>query len=780
MKNGSRRVYQFLMATFLLYPTISTADINLIPQPNQLDIGTGYFILNEHSKIAVTPETEQIGLYLAQIITKHTGWELAILPLTNRAEPNLIILSVDSLTDNDAEGYHLDIDEKQILLSAASPAGVFYGCQTLRQLLPKNPQELQRVKQSGTWQIPSLRISDFPRFAWRGMMLDVSRHFFPLQFIKELIDYLSYHKLNTFHWHLVDDQGWRIEIKRYPKLTEIGAWRVDRPDEIWGMRKPQQPDESATYGGYYTQEDIREIVQYARERFITIVPEIEMPAHVTCALAAYPQLSCTGGPFTVPTGSIWPIKDIYCAGREETFEFLENVLTEVIDLFPGEYIHIGGDEAHKGEWKQCDSCQTRIAVEGLQDEAELQSYFIGRIEKFLTKHNRKLIGWDEILEGGLAPEATVMSWRGTKGGIAAAQAGHYTVMSPVSHCYLNCYQGNLALEPLAQSGYLPLSKVYSFNPVPKRLTAQQSKFILGAQANLWAEFIPDPKHAEYMLFPRLSALSEILWSSRQNQDWDSFRTRLTNFFSFYDFYNINYSTSARQVRLHAKPRRFSKTIKISMDTELPGLDIRYTTDGSTPTPQSQLYTKPLRIKETVAIKSATFENENVVSPISELAFQEHLALKRKVTTEFQYHWRYRAGGKDALTDGIRASDHYRDQYWQGYRKVDFNVVVDLGRSRRISSISAGYLQDVKVGIFMPREIEYSISRDGITYQVIGLPAIDMAVEQPGPIKKDIEVSFAPIRARYIRVKAINIGSCPDWHYGAGKDAYIFVDEIVVN
>ncbi len=780
MKNGSRRVYQFLMGTFLLYPTLSPADINLIPQPNQLDISSGHFILNERSKIVITPETEQIGLYLAQIITKHTGWEPAILPLTNQDEPNLIILSVDNLTGNGAEGYHLNIDEKQILLSAASPAGLFYGCQSLRQLLPTNPQELERVEQSGNWQIPSLRISDSPRFAWRGMMLDVSRHFFPVEFIKELIDYLSYHKLNTFHWHLVDDQGWRIEIKRYPKLTEIGAWRVDRPDEIWGMRKPQQPDEDATYGGYYTQEEIREIVQYAQERFITIVPEIEMPAHVTCALAAYPQLSCTGGPFTVPPGSIWPIKDIYCAGREETFEFLENVLTEVIDLFPGKYIHIGGDEAHKGEWEQCDSCQARIATEGLQDEAELQSYFIRRIEKILIEHDRKLIGWDEILEGGLAPEATVMSWRGTKGGIATARAGHFTVMSPVSHCYLNCYQGNLVLEPLAQSSYLPLRKVYSFNPVPKRLTAQQSKFILGAQANLWAEFVPNPKHAEYMLFPRLSALSEILWSSTENQDWDSFRNRINNFFSFYDFYNINYSTSARQVRLQAKPRRFSKTIKVSMDIELPELDIRYTLDGTDPAPQSHIYTNPLRFRETVVVKAAAFKNENVVSPISELAFQEHLALKRKVSTEHQYHWRYRAGGKGALTDGIRASDHYRNQYWQGYRKVDFNAVVDLGRSRKIHSISAGYLQDVKVGIFMPREIEYAISRDGKTYQPIGKPVIDIVVDQLGPIKKEIEVSFTPTRARYIRVKAINIGSCPDWHYGAGKDAYIFVDEIVVN
>ncbi|MBC8400669.1 MAG: family 20 glycosylhydrolase, partial [Candidatus Marinimicrobia bacterium] len=316
MKTGSHRVYRFLIGIFILYPTISTAVINLIPQPSQLDIGAGYFILTENSKIAVTPETELIGLYLAGIVNKHTGMKPSVVPLSNRDDQNLIILTIDSLTESGAEGYHLNIDEKLLLLSAANPAGVFYGCQTLRQLLPRTPHETEQVKQSGTWQIPTLKISDSPRFAWRGMMLDVSRHFFPKEFIKELIDYLAYHKLNTFHWHLMDDQGWRVEIKQYPKLTEIGAWRVEREGQLWHQRSLQEPGETATYGGYYTQEEIREIVAYAKERFITIVPEIEMPAHITCALAAYPELSCTGGPFTVPPGSIWPLKDIYCAGRE--------------------------------------------------------------------------------------------------------------------------------------------------------------------------------------------------------------------------------------------------------------------------------------------------------------------------------------------------------------------------------------------------------------------------------------------------------------------------------
>jgi len=422
--------------------------------------------------------------------------------------------------------------------------------QTVRQLLPAAIENSSAVK--GTkWSIPCVTVTDYPRFAWRGMHLDVSRHFFDVAFIKRYIDLLAMHKMNVFHWHLVDDQGWRIEIKKYPHLTEVGAWRVDREDKPWNSRMPQQPGEKATYGGFYTQEEIKEVVAYAAERHINVVPEIEMPAHVGSAMAAYPEYSCTGGPFTVPPGGVWPITDIYCAGKEETFSFLEDVLTEVMELFPSPYIHIGGDEADKTEWKKCPLCQARIRKEGLKDEAELQSYFIRRIEAFISSNGRHLIGWDEILEGGLAPGAAVMSWQGFEGGVAAAKTGHNAVMTPVSHCYFNIYQGDPSTEPPSYRGLLTLKKVYSFEPVPAELTPEEAKYIIGAQGCLWTEYVTDSKTAEYMILPRLTALSEVVWSAPENRSWEGFSTRLLKMMEHFDAMGVSYSKGSYRVEMAA-------------------------------------------------------------------------------------------------------------------------------------------------------------------------------------------------------------------------------------
>jgi hexosaminidase len=377
------------------------------------------------------------------------------------------------------------------------------------------------------------------------MHLDVCRHFFQKEFIKRYIDLMALHKLNVFHWHLTEDQGWRIEIKRYPRLTEIGAWRVDREDQPWDKRLPPQNGEKATYGGFYTQEEVREIVAYAGERFITVVPEIEMPAHATAALAAYPELSCTGGPFAVMPGGVWPIVDIFCAGNEGTFEFLEGVLDEVAGLFPGRYIHIGGDEAAKENWKNCPKCQSRIRSEGLKDEAGLQSYFIRRVEKILIAHHKRLIGWDEILEGGLAPEATVMSWRGMEGGIAAARAGHDIVMSPTSHCYFDYYQTE-SDEPKPTGACLPLEKVYSFEPVPDDLEPDRQRFILGAQGNLWTEYVPTPERAEFMALPRMCALAEAVWSPKDKRNLNDFLERMVRHYRYLDLMDVHYCRPARR------------------------------------------------------------------------------------------------------------------------------------------------------------------------------------------------------------------------------------------
>jgi hexosaminidase len=511
--------------------------LNLIPEPWQVSTGKGHFVLTD--KIILLnragPAAEPILNRFQQHLEQVYSISVAIRPAGESASgPGVIewILDADDLSLQD-EAYRLEADRQNIRITAGSAAGLFYGTMTLQQLMP--PEKRRKLN------VPAVTITDKPRFRWRGMHLDVCRHFFPVAFIKKYLDILAMHKMNMFHWHLTEDQGWRIEISQYPRLTEIGAWRVDREYQPWNERIPPEPDEKATYGGFYTQEEIREVVQYAADRFITVVPEIEMPGHALAALAAYPELSCTGGPFYVMPGSYWPIDDIYCAGKECTFKFLENVLTEVAELFPGPYVHIGGDEAGKANWEKCSDCQMRIKNEGLHNEHELQSYFIKRIEQFLATKQKKLIGWDEILEGGLAPQATVMSWRGMEGGIEASKAGHDVVMSPTAHCYLDYYQSaDKEHEPVAIGGYLPLDTVYTFEPMPPDLEADKQQHILGAQGNVWTEYMPNGNHVEYMALPRLCALAEVVWTAPEKRDLTGFKNRLKGHYKRLDMLDINY------------------------------------------------------------------------------------------------------------------------------------------------------------------------------------------------------------------------------------------------
>ncbi|MBN1895149.1 beta-N-acetylhexosaminidase [bacterium] len=512
--------------------------VHLIPQPVQIQYLDSEFTIDSNTSIeSANPDLEGIRAYLSEFLGLHLKLGLKSGP---RGSGKNIRLRIDPSVTHE-EGYVLRVDGKGVTVSGRKPAGVFYGVQTLLQLIQQN----QKEGSSGEFLIPGVLITDQPRFPWRGMHLDVCRHFFPKEFVKRYIDLLAMHKMNVFHWHLTEDQGWRIEIKRYPKLTEIGAWRVDRSGVKWDQRKRAEPGENAGYGGYYTQDDVREVVAYAASRFVTVVPEIEMPGHAVAALAAYPQYSCTGGPFSVMTGGYWPITDIFCAGNDSTFIFLENILSEVIDLFPGIYVHIGGDEAAKDNWKKCPKCQERIRAHGLKDEGELQSYFIKRIEKFIASKGRRLIGWDEILEGGLPEEATVMSWRGMQGGITAASEGHDVVMTPTDYCYFDYYQAKEG-EPPGIGGFLPLEKVYGFEPVPGELDADKQKHILGAQGNLWTEYIPEPKHAEYMALPRMCGLSEVVWSPKDARDWTDFRNRLNTHFRLLDLLNVNYRRPAAE------------------------------------------------------------------------------------------------------------------------------------------------------------------------------------------------------------------------------------------
>ena len=508
---------------------------SVIPQPVQMEVGRGVFDLDADTRIMLSNptnlEVQQLTESWARPIRATSGFKLLLVDTPDDAPSNMITLRLSQDALHPVEGYRLNVTSDAVTVEAKTPAGLFYGLQTLTQLLFGD--------HTSGWSVPVVQIVDAPRFAYRGMHLDVGRHFFPVAFIKKYIDLLAMYKMNKFHWHLTDDQGWRIEIKKYPKLTEIGAYRQET---VMGKNferfdRPYIGDEKP-HGGFYTQEEVREVVAYARARYIDVIPEIEMPGHATAALAAYPEFACTDGPFDVPT--TWGIfEDVFCP-KEETFQFLEDVLTEVIALFPSQYIHIGGDEVPKVRWQESEVAQEVISREGLADEDELQSYFIKRIESFLQAQGRRLIGWDEILEGGLAPDATVMSWRGMEGGIEAAREGHDVIMTPTSHCYFDYYQADPEQEPLAIRGLTPLEKVYSFEPVPEMLSAEDAEHILGAQGNVWTEYMATTDYVEYMVFPRMLALSEVVWSPPDLRNWEDFVQRLPDHLRHFDTLGVNY------------------------------------------------------------------------------------------------------------------------------------------------------------------------------------------------------------------------------------------------
>lgn len=518
------------LLTSLLAAQAATAPA-ILPQPSSLVPEQGRFVLASDTRVVVTDGTRDLGERLRAYLRPPTGFRL---DLAGRAGANTISLTLDrKLKGLGPEGYRLVVRPDRVEIRAPERAGVFYGLQTLRQLLPVSAYRRAKVE-GAEWTIPCVRIEDRPRFSWRGAHLDVGRYFMPKEFVLKFLDLLALHKLNVFHWHLTDDQGWRIEIKRYPKLTEVGAWRRD------SMLTYDPPTFTGKlHGGFYTQDDVREIVAYAAERFITVVPEIEMPGHASAAIAAYPELGNLDKPIEVATR--WGVIEDVFNVEDSTIAFLQNVLAEVLELFPSKFIHIGGDEVPKKQWKESLRAQTKMLALGLKDEHELQSWFVRQMDTWLAARGRRLIGWDEILEGGLAPGAAVMSWRGIEGGIAAARAGHDVVMTPTSHTYLDYYQsGNRDREPHAIGGFLPLKKVYEFEPVPKELTPEQARHVLGSQGQLWTEYLPDPKRVEYMAFPRLSALAEVVWSPKEARNYGGFLSRLRLHLPRLDILDVGY------------------------------------------------------------------------------------------------------------------------------------------------------------------------------------------------------------------------------------------------
>jgi hexosaminidase len=750
--------------------------ISIIPQPIMVEPTGGTFNLNANTKL-VFPEDEsirQVAGLLSEWIKRPTGFDLSTGEMGSRK--NVIQLELAGNNELGTEGYEMEVTNKKILIRANGSNGLFYGVQSLLQLLPV--EIFSNKKENGiTWDVPCCRITDKPRFQWRGMHLDVSRHFFPVEFIKRYIDLIAMHKMNVFHWHLTDDNGWRIEIKKYPLLTEVAAWRVNREDMPWREVTPPQPGEKATYGGFYTQDEIREVVRYASERFITVVPEIEMPGHSCEVFAAYPELSCRGAKLYVQPGSYWPNEDIFCAGKEETFEFIENVLLEVMDLFPSEYIHVGGDEANKARWKECEFCQQRIKDEKLADVEELQSYFIRRVELFLNYHSKKLIGWDEILEGGLAPEATVMSWRGFNGGMEAAEQGHNVIMCPTSYCYFDYYQANPDFEPEAIGGFLSLKKVYSFEPVPEGLAPDKIKYILGAQGNVWTEFITTPKQAEYMALPRMTALSEVVWSTAENKNWDGFRERMKNQFKRFDLMKVNYSKGSWNVDI--LPSMDNGIFKVILESEQPDYPVHFTTDGSDPTDKSTVYKEPLQINQSAMIKAGIFVDGKLkeYSTNKELIFHKGLGKTGKLTEQPSKN--YYANGVLSLTDGLKGSNNFRDGYWLGFEGNDMDFELDLGREIPITSVQVSFFQNTGSWIFMPLKVQFVVYNNDHNQIAVAERIPETTIEAKGTVIEDISYAFENIKGRFIKVHAVNMKTCPEWHEGAGSKAWIFTDEVVV-
>ena len=745
-------------------------DLNIIPQPQSMVLGKGYFQFTQETVFVIDPALMPAQLPFLEQFERASGFKFAVQKVA--LSGNSVIIDTDKSLPK--EGYTLAVTPKQISIKAADYNGALYALQTLRQLLPNEVESTKLVKRD--WLVPAVTITDAPQYQWRGLMLDVSRHFFPKEYILKTLDRMAMLKLNTFHFHLVDNEGWRIEIKKYPKLTEVGAWRVDQEDKLWDERTPNPANAFANpatapkkYGGFYTQEDIKEIVAYATKRGITVIPEIEMPAHAMSAIAAYPELSCHKRPIGVPSGAVWPITDIYCAGQEETFDFIEEVLTEVLALFPSQYIHIGGDEATHTEWEQCPKCQLRMKEHQLKNVHQLQSYFIRRIDDFLTSKGRTLVGWDEIMDGGLAKNAVVMNWRGIEVGKKALAQGNPIVLT--SDCYIDNYQGLPDYEPQANGGYLPLKKLYNYNLEKEALadaSVEKSK-VLGTQANLWAEHVGSTEHSEYMLFPRLLALAEISWTNDKLKDWDSFMRRTQHFMQRMDVMGIHYARSVYQVVPTVENKEGN--IYLKLECEVPNADIRYAL-GDTPIEKGEKYTAPIAIKGTTTYKAAVF-SANATNTITSGQITFHKAIGKPVSYSPLYHKSYQGQGEGTLTNVIRGTKNFHDGQWLGWLGDDVTLTLDLGETTEVSEVRIGAMDAQSSGIYFPERLTVALSADGKNYREVA------AQEEPCTIKgkpslKDFVLKFAPQSTRYLQIQLKNVKTPPK-----GGDAWLFIDEILV-
>lgn len=791
-------IRHLLWAALFLLPLATHAQLranfDLIPKPHSVQVKaqSPAFWLDAHTTIVhgKGKAARRNAQFLQEYVRHRTGFDLR---LSRRApQANYILLS-DGLQASQSEAYRLSVQPSYISIQGASSAGTFYGMQTLRKSLPHNTMagqvpgaEKRRIA------FPEAVIDDAPRFAYRGAHLDVARHYVTPDSVRRFIDMLALHNINRFHWHLTDDQGWRLEIKKYPRLTSVGAQRAQT---VIGRNTDRY--DGRPYGGYYTQKECRDLVRYAAERHITIIPEIDLPGHMQAALAAYPELGCTGGPYAV--WEKWGVSDdVLCAGNDKIYTFIDDVLDEVIKIFPSEYIHVGGDECPKTRWKTCPKCQAKIKAEALTADAHhtaeerLQSYVIRHAEQHLGRRGRKLIGWDEILEGGLAPSATVMSWRGEAGGIEAARKGHDVIMSPNSYLYFDYYQTkNTETEPLAIGGYLPLKTVYSYNPLPKQLTPEQARHIVGVQANLWTEYVPNFRHAEYMLLPRLAALSETQWSKPEDKKYDDFIRRLPHLLDLYREQRYNFAKHVYDVSAsytHEPGRGI--VARLSTIDHAP---VYYTLDGSVPTTASTPYLEPIVIAGDVQLRAAAFRRVGSPRPgaaprtershVEGEDFKFNLATARPIRLLQGINMQYRFAGPTTLVDGLQANNtNFQSARWLGFSREEMEAVIDLGQEQALRSVSFQAIVEKGSWIFDARRVEISTSPDGEHFVPVLSRDLPAALETtPNGIAQHHYELPEGTRTRYLKVRATPERSIPDWHQAAkGKPGFLFVDEIVVH
>ncbi|WP_288357402.1 glycoside hydrolase family 20 protein [uncultured Bacteroides sp.] len=749
----------------------TAANYQVIPIPQEIVMAAnGEFALNNNVKIIYPEGNEAMqrnAQYLAGYLKKATGKVYQI--ETGTEGKGNILLQVVSDVEK-PEAYQLKVNAEGVVISGASEAGVFYGIQTLRKSIP--------VLENSTPVLSYVEISDAPRFDYRGAHFDVSRHFFTVEEVKSFIDMMALHNMNRLHWHITDDQGWRIEIKKYPLLTEIGS---QRKETVIGHNSGEY--DGKPYGGFYTQEEAREIVAYAAERYITVVPEIDLPGHMQAALAAYPQLGCTGGPYDVWT--IWGVSDnVLCAGNDSVLTFIDDVLAEIIDIFPSEYIHIGGDECPKVKWKSCSKCQARIKALGIKSddkhskEEYLQSFIINHGEKFLNAHGRQMIGWDETLEGGLAPNATVMSWRGEGGGIEAAKQHHDVIMTPNTYLYFDYYQTkDTENEPMAIGGYLPLERVYSYEPMPRSLTQEEQKYIVGVQANHWTEYIPTFSQLQYMALPRWAALCEIQWSQADKKDYQNFLTRLPQLISLYQTEGYNYAKHVFDVTADFQANAETGVVEVRMKT-IDDAPIHYTLDGTEPTSASPVADSVLSIKENCILQAVAVRPSGNSRIFSEKVVFSKSTCKSIVANQ-PVNKQYEFKGVSTLTDGLKGNGNYKTGRWIAFYRNDMDVTIDLQQPTEISSVAFSTCVEKGDWVFDVRGITIEVSDDGENFTKIFSEEYPEMKETDRNGLYEHKQTFAPVKTRYVHVLGLSERSIPAWHGGKGNFGFLFVDEIVI-